>query len=69
MSNTNNQNSYLVNKIFTPKKQKATDKVLTTMLCIFFLSLCFGWFFILGGFTSALLVTSLVAFFGSIALN
>jgi len=66
MTNTN-KNSYLVNKLYPAKKQTTTNKVLSTILCIFFLSLCFGWFFILTGFVPALLVTSAVAFIGSMA--
>lgn len=68
MTNSN-QKSYLVNKMFPPKKQTSTNKVLITILCIFFLSLCFGWFFILTGFIPALIVTSLLAFFSLIALH
>ena len=68
MTNSN-QKSYLVNKMFPPKKQTTTDKVFNLILCIFFLSLCFGWFFILTGFIAALIVTSLVAFFSLIALH
>lgn len=66
MKNTN-ENSYLVNKLYPTKKQTTSDKVLTAVLCIFFLSLCFGWFFILTGFTPAFLVTGAVAFIGSMA--
>jgi hypothetical protein len=68
MTNSN-QKSYLVNKLYPPKKQTKTNKVFSLILCIFFLSLCFGWFFILTGFIPALMVTSLVAFFGLIALH
>jgi len=53
--------------MFPPKKQTTTDKVFNLILCIFFLSLCFGWFFILTGFTPAFLVTGAVAFIGSMA--
>ena len=67
--NTSNQKSYLVNKMFPTKKQTKTNKVLNLILCIFFLSLCFGWFFILTGLIPALIVTSLVAFFSLIALH
>ncbi len=66
MKNTKT-NSYLVNKLYPAKKQTTTNKVLFAMLCIFFLSLCFGWFFILTGFIPAFLVTSAVAFIGSMA--
>jgi uncharacterized membrane protein (DUF485 family) len=51
--------------MFPAKKETKTSKVLSTILCIFFLSLCFGWFFILTGFIPAFLVTSAVAFIGS----
>ena len=68
MTNSN-QKSYLVNKMFPPKKQTTTNKVFNLILCIFFLSLCLGWFFILTGFIPALIVTSLVAFFSLIALH
>jgi hypothetical protein len=68
MTNSN-QKSYLVNKLYPAKKQTKTNKVLSLILCIFFLSLCFGWFFILTGLIPALMVTSLVAFFSSIALH
>jgi hypothetical protein len=65
MSNLNNKNSYLVNKLYPTKKLKTSDKLLSAIFCIFFLSLCFFWFYVLTNFLAAFFITAAVGFIAS----